>query len=165
MELFDHSLIIGAVLGAAPVLIIATVAWCGRRNKYKQLPSAHGFQLRYCSSSRFQRFWKFFPWEGIGHLEVDQQDLVFHAQPNKGPQFTLRVPIENLQLHGRRNWFKNSFLPWLLLKNEPNDYYLCVETGPLIFGAGRKSRNILASITQEADQARCGQQATRPESI
>lgn len=95
---------------------------------------------------------------------MDQRDLIFQAHPNEGKQFTLRVPIENLQLHGRRNWFKNGLLPWLLLRTDPSDYYLCVETGPLIFGAGKKTRALLAAIDEQAEQGG-GQAATRSELI
>lgn len=154
MESLDHPFLVGALFGATPILILAIIAWWGRRRKYQRLPSAEGFHVRYCSGSRFQRFWKFFPWEGIGHLKLDERDLLFQAHPNRGEPFTIQVPRENLQLHGRRNWFKNGLLPWLLLRAEPNDYYLCVETGPLIFGADEKTHTLLAAMEEQGDETR-----------
>ena len=148
----DNLFIISAIFGAAPILLIAAIAWSRRRKKYDLLSSAKGYHLRYCSESRFRSWWKFFPWEGVGKLVVDQNNLVFEGLPNDGESFIVHVPIEQLELYGRQSWFRNGFLPWLLLKNKPSDYYLCVETGPWIFGAGAKTRELLKSINQQAEQ-------------
>jgi hypothetical protein len=96
-------------------------------------------------------WFKFFPWEGVGVLRVQGQLLVFDAIPNRGGAFTVRAPVERLSFHGRRNWFRNGFLPWLLLKSDSGDFYLCVETGPLILGAGGMTRDLFASITRQAE--------------
>jgi len=156
MELFGHPFIVGTVFGGVPALLIAAVAWWSRRRRYRGLSSTKGFHMRYCSRNRFERWWKFFPWEGIGILKFEGQDLVFEGHPNHGELFRVEVPMNRIELHGRRNWIRNGLLPWLLLRSEPNDYYLCVETGPFIFGAGKKTRELLELIKQQAEQGGAG---------
>lgn len=153
MSLIDSPFIFGALVGGLPVLIIAIVAWRSRRIRYRQFASSGGTALRYCSESRFKRWWKFFPWEGIGFLRVKGDRLVFEGHPNSGETFKVESSIEQLEFYGRRNWLRNGFLPWLCLKGGSQDYYLCVETGPLIFGAGSKTQRLVNSLKQEAQQA------------
>jgi hypothetical protein len=141
------------LLVAAPIIAIAVVASRGRLEKYRNFLPGSGYTLRYCSTSRFQRWWKFFPWEGIGVLRYDRQELVFEARSNKGESFTVRAPFTKLFYHGRCNWFRNGLLPWLLMKTDAGDYYLCVETGPFIFGAGRRTCELLSALRRDAEQA------------
>jgi hypothetical protein len=151
MDLLDYPFIVGGAIGGLPILLIAFLAWRGRRNMYRTLSSTQGYKLRYCSESRFNKWWKFFPWEGIGILSVSDQALVFEGLPNQGDAFRAEAKINQLELHGRRHWLKNGLLPWLFLKSEPNSYYLCVETGPLIFGADRKTRDLFSAIKFQAE--------------
>jgi hypothetical protein len=155
MDLFKNPFMIGAAMGmlvAVPIIVAAIIAWHKRREKYQQFLTKDGYNLRYCSTIRFQRWWKFFPWEGVGMLSFRGQDLIFEARSNKGNSFTVRTPVHGLHFHGRRNWFRNGLLPWLLLKSDSGDYYLCVETGPFIFGAGRRTRDLLATIKTQGEQ-------------
>ena len=166
MNLHDSPFIFGGLIGALggglPILIIATIAWRSRRSRYGQLASSGGTALRYCSDRRFKRWWKFFPWEGIGFLRVYADGLVFEGHPNSGEAFKVVSSIEQLEFYGRRNWFRNGLLPWLRFKGGSQDYYLCVETGPLIFGAGSKTQRLLDSLKQQAQQVAAGQPATTP---
>ena len=164
MSLPESPFIFGGLIGGLPILIIATVAWWRRRNRYRQFESSGGTALRYCSDRRFKRWWKFFPWEGIGFLRIEAGRLLFEGHPNFGETFKVESSVEQLEFYGRRNWFRNGSLPWLRLKGGSQDYYLCVETGPLIFGAGSKTQWLFNSLRQEAQQDGSGQPATRPES-
>ena len=148
-----RGLAIGLPVGlivAVPIIVVAVIASRKRGEKYRHLLPGDGFNLRYCSTPRFQRWWKFFPWEGVGVLRYDRQELVFDASSNRGDIFTVRASFEKLLYYGRRNWFRNGLLPWLLLKTDTGDYYLCVETGPFIFGAGRRTRELLNSLKRNA---------------
>jgi hypothetical protein len=165
MDLLKNPFILGAAIGmlvAVPIIAAAIIAWRKRCEKYQQFLTEdgyNGYNLRYCTRSRFQRWWKFFPWEGVGMLSFRGQDLVFDARSNNGDSFTVRTSVHGLLFHGRRNWFRNGLLPWLLLKSDSGDYYLCVETGPFIFGAGKRTRDLLASIKTRAEQEN---QANKP---
>lgn len=147
-------LVIGLAISVIPliaIVLIAITASHRRRVKYQQLSQDGAYNLRYCSAKRFMGWLKFFPWEGVGVLRLHGQELVFDACSNRGATFTVRAPVERLQFHGRRDWLRNGFLPWLLLKSDSGDYYLCVETGPLIFGAGGMTRDLLATIRTQAE--------------
>lgn len=149
MELFRNPLILAVVMSVLltlPIIIAASKASRKRSETYREIPAQDGFNLRYCSARRFFRWLKIFPWEGVGVLQLQGQDLVFEARPNRGNPVTVRSRVENLTYHGRRNWFRNGLLPWMLLKSDGGDFYLCVETGPSISGAGKKTHEMLATI-------------------
>jgi hypothetical protein len=139
------------VVAVIALVFIAIIASQRRGAKYRQISTEGAYNLRYCSAKRFMGWLKFFPWEGVGVLRLQDQLLVFDAIPNSGGTFTVRAPVERLLFHGRRNWFRNGLLPWLLLKSDSGDYYLCVETGPTILGAGRMTRDLLATIRKQAE--------------
>jgi len=137
-------------IGLITIVLLATTASHRRGGMYRRLSPGGAHPLRYCTAKRFMGWWKFFPWEGVGVLRLQGRELVFEACSNRGAAFTLRAPVEMLRYHGRRNWFRNGFLPWLLLTSDAGDYYLCVETGPFIFGADAMTRDLLASISKQA---------------
>lgn len=97
-------------------------------------------------------------------LRVESQRLVFEGRSNCGETFAIEAPIGQLEFHGRRNWFRNGLLPWLRLPSDSGDYFLCVETGPLIFGAGGKTRKLLSVLKQQAEQGGAEPPACRRES-
>ncbi len=153
-------ILIGLAFAAIPVVAIALIAITAshrRGEKYRQLSTGGTFHLRYCTAKRFMRWLKFFPWEGVGVLRLHGRELVFEASSNRGEAFTLRAPVERLLYHGRRNWFRNGFLPWLLLKSDAGDYYLCVETGPLILGADAMTRDLLDSLQKQSEPGADGE--------
>jgi len=159
MDIFNHPIFIGGLGGLGVGILfylIGVFAWWGRRSRYRGLSLIKGYPVRYCTESRFRSWWKFFPWEGIGVLKATEQGLVFEAQPNKGCAFTINAPIDRLEFHGRGGWFKNGSLPWLSLKSEAGLHYLCVETGSLLIGADRKTKDLLDSIKKEAEQVGAG---------
>jgi len=154
--------VIGLAIAVIPLIAIVLLAITASRRrgvKYRELSKDGTYYLRYSSAKRFMGWLKFFPWEGVGVLRLQGQLLVFEAIPNSGEAFTVRAPVERLLYHGRRNWFRNGLLPWLLLKSDSGDYYLCVETGPLIFGAGRMTRDLPASIRKQSESGAEGKGA------
>jgi hypothetical protein len=161
----DYFILVGSLLPVIVVGAIATAAYLGwkrRLAKYSHVVSGNGYRLRFCSEARFKKWLKFFPWQGVAVMDLQDGVATVKAYPDKGEPFVFSAPASEIYYVGYTQWLRNGLLPWILIRTLEGSYFLCVETGVTIFGAKEETRRIVDKITQEAQQAAAGQPATTP---
>lgn len=140
--------LIGVVIAVPPFFLIS------RKRKKKladlagELPEgAEVHSVRFCTEERYRKVFKFFPWEGVGVIEVGPGESTLHASPNKGEPFRLRFGSDDIHALGRPDWALNGFTDWLVLEAEGKKLYLGVETGLFIFGSRNRNGELLSRLT------------------
>lgn len=107
------------------------------------------FPARYASQSRFDSWFKIFPWDGAGIIVVVPGSLLFLGETLSGTPVTLQFAPGN----SRINWlgkcpFPNGAVSWLCFDTADQKHYFSSETGVFIFG----SHNSTKAIYNEANR-------------
>ena len=92
-----------------------------------------------------------------GVLDFDEGgSLIFEAQSNRGGSFIARFSLQDFHYIGRRYWLRNGLLPWFHFTSDAGKFYVCVETGPFIFGSEERTLELQASISKRSEQNGAG---------
>jgi len=99
--------------------------------------------VRYASESRFNSFFKIFPWEGAGILVIAAGNVLFLGETNSNGEVTLQFSPTTSQI----NWlgkapFPNGAISWLYFVTQTGKHYFSSETGILVFGSHTSTKAI-----------------------
>ena len=108
------------------------------------------FPIRYSNEDRFNRLWKYFPWEGAGWITIKKRDLVFLTEHNQEvieKQLPLnRTSIEWIGPHSMRN----GTFSWIKVEYDNKKYYITNETGLLAIGSKKGTKKIFEYINNKS---------------
>ncbi|MBN2378940.1 hypothetical protein JXM67_03970 [candidate division WOR-3 bacterium] len=156
----------GVIVAVAPIFIIAGVS-SARRKKFQRmiaetkqdiLNRGQYYPVRYASSKKYHRFFKFFPWETAGVIFADETQIIFFAAKIKGErnvEHRFRRGDFRLEYLGTENVFINGFITWFVIETYDDKYYFTSETGTTIFGSRSSTRNVYDGLLSvlEPDRA------------
>ncbi len=147
---------IGALVGigvTAPMIWYAARKAQARKCLLEEIAHEHAHEgeaarVRYCTEKRFRRFWRIFPWEGVGILVESPHGIVFHGRSVLDAK-SWQVEFEGaeaFQYIGRVIW-PNGLLAWIMAKaNDGSLHYFSSETGTFILGSKLGTAKILLDL-------------------
>lgn len=107
------------------------------------------FPARYASQTRFDSWFKIFPWEGAGIMVVASGSALFLGETMSGAPLTLQFAPGNSRINwlGKCPW-PNGAVSWLRFDTADQKHYFSSETGVFIFG----SHNSTKALYDEANR-------------
>jgi hypothetical protein len=117
--------------------------------EHQQLIGRHRwFPVRYASEPRFKAFFKIFPWEGAGIMVTAPGSAIFMGQPLSGSPVMLQFAPGNSGLSwlGKAPW-PNGAVSWFVITTINEKHYFSSETGLLIFGSNKSTREIYNEVS------------------
>lgn len=91
-----------------------------------ELQDGTWYPVRYASFERFNKIWKFFPWEDYGILNIKEDAITYYSIHNG--KFVFPPGHISITWTGTKYW-PNGILSWFLIKHEQTDHYFTSETG------------------------------------
>lgn len=101
------------------------------------------FPARYASQSRFDSWFKIFPWDGAGIMVVVTGSVLFLGETLSGTPITLQFAPGNSRINwmGKCPW-PNGAVSWLRFDTADQKHYFSSETGVFIFGSHKSTREL-----------------------
>jgi len=101
------------------------------------------FAARYASQRRFDSWFKFFPWDGVGILIVVPGSVLFLGETLSRMPLTLQFAPGNARINwlGKCPW-PNGMLSWLRFDTADQKHYFSSETGVMVFGSHQTTKAI-----------------------
>jgi len=101
------------------------------------------FPARYASKSRYDSWWKIFPWEGAGIMILAPGSVLFLGETNSG----LPINVQFAPSNSRLEWigkspFPNGAVSWFVFTMADRKDYFSSETGPFVFGSHRSTKQL-----------------------
>ena len=159
-------IILGAVIVlVSPIVLVASIS-SAKRKKFQRmiaetksdlLSRGRHFPVRYASSRKYHRFFKFYPWETTGVIYADDKEIIFYAakiQGERNVELHFRRGEVSMQYVGTENFFTNGFTEWFFLKTYDEKHYFTSETGATIFKSGSSTREIFNGLHEVIQQTR-----------
>jgi hypothetical protein len=111
---------------------------------HQQLVGNHPWlPVRYASASRYNSWFKIFPWEGAGILVLAPGSVLFLGENNNGTPVNIQFAPGNSRL----NWigkspFPNGAVSWFEFTLATGKEYFSSETGAFVFGSHRSTKEL-----------------------
>lgn len=107
------------------------------------------FAVRYASQSRFDSMFKIVPWDTAGILVIAPGSVLFLGETLAGVPQTIQFALANSRLIwlGKSPW-PNGAVSWLVFETANGKHYFSSETGIMIFGSHRSTREIYDHATR-----------------
>ena len=101
------------------------------------------FAVRYASQPRFDLTFKIVPWDTAGICVVAPTSILFLGESLAGLPLTLQFAPANSRINwmGKCPW-PNGAVSWFVLETIQGKHYFSSETGILVFGSHRSTREI-----------------------
>ena len=101
------------------------------------------FPVRYASQPRFELLFKIVPWDTAGILVAAPGSILFLGESLAGVPITLQFAPVNSRLNwlGKSPW-PNGAVSWLFFDTANGKHYFSSETGLMVFGSHRSTREI-----------------------
>ena len=114
-------------------------------SKVDRVPDDH-IMVRYCDSERFNRFWKLFPWYGIGWFINKRNEVIFLSEHNM-EVIEKRYPRNRALIEWEGTYYlKNGALSWMKIEMDGITTYFTSETGVTIFGSKKQTKEIYETV-------------------
>ncbi len=107
------------------------------------------FPVRYASEVRFKALFKIFPWESAGIMVMFPGSVLFYGPTSPGAPVALQFAPGNSTLHwlGKAPW-PNGAVSWFYFDTAAQKHYFSSETGVLIFGSNKSTKEIYEAVAQ-----------------
>jgi hypothetical protein len=107
------------------------------------------FNVRYASQTRFDATFKIVPWDTAGILVMAPGSVLFLGESLKGVVQTVQFAPANSRLNwlGKCPW-PNGAVSWLVFETVNGKHYFSSETGIMVFGSHRSTREIYDEATR-----------------
>jgi len=101
------------------------------------------FAVRYASQARFDLAFKIVPWDTAGILVVAPGSILFLGETLSGVPVTVQFAPPNSRVTwlGKSPW-PNGAVSWLVFEMAGGKHYFSSETGIMVFGSHRTTREI-----------------------
>ncbi|GAB4187294.1 MAG: hypothetical protein Tsb002_12490 [Wenzhouxiangellaceae bacterium] len=153
-----NSLVLLNIIALLGVLLVVWLAWHRHRQRRdlqqalverytRRLPQAQVYAVRAAGEQRFRRWLKFFPWNAVGVMVIDGDELLLELVDAGGRSRRQRWPRADLKHRwlGRQLW-PNGALVWFRLQTAGQVYYLTSETGLSVIDSERSTKQIYSAL-------------------
>jgi len=112
------------------------------------------FPARYASQSRYDSWFKIFPWEGAGILVCAAGSVVFLGETNSGASVNVQFAPGNSTLEWiGKSPFPNGAVSWFVFRTPNGKDYFSSETGAFVFGSNRSTKELFDEASRSFNNA------------
>jgi hypothetical protein len=101
------------------------------------------YPARYASQTRYDSWFKIFPWEGAGILVLAPGSVLFLGETNSGAPVNVQFAPSNSTLEWiGKSPFPNGAVSWFVFRTPKGKDYFSSETGAFVFGSNRSTKEV-----------------------